>query len=809
MAALAGPPKDRTKTEHVAEVRRIVFENPDGPFVILELLDGSTAMGAATADQFDNKTQYRFLGRWENDPKRGYRFRFGSFIVHAIGSRTGVVKYITAICPGIGSKTAAKLWDAYRERAIDTLRDDPARCATECGINAETVYEASEILIADKRYQHTKIDLNGLFAGRGFQGKLIDDCVTRWGVKAAAFIRQNPFRLLGMTSAGFKRCDKLYMDLGLNPKALKRQVICTLHAITTDRTGHTWFDAYTLEAMLKDAIPQADAHRAFRCGVRARVLSVREDERGRVWLTSRNRARAEEMIAQHVTRLNRVSLWPINLVPVSQAEGDRLPSAHQVGELRKATAWSVGLFCGGPGTGKSHTLAYLLREVIAEFGRDAVAAVAPTGKAAVRMSQALKAAGVDLPTSTIHSLLIKCGAISVGGKGDGFEGNGDRPGRVEAQFVIVDEASMIDANLMAVLLSAMSSGTHVLFIGDPYQLPPVGHGSPLRDLIAFGGVPYGELVQVRRTAGQIVHACLRVKNGESYETTEAIDLDAVPPLNLKHLETRNEAGSVEVLEHVLRNMTGFHPVWQTQVIVARNKGGAITRTELNGRLQTLLNQDGHTSPPNPFRVADKVICLKNCWQTAVRLYCDADFASDSMRWDAKNYETVYATTEGFHGAEVSSNTPREVYTANGEIGRVIAVGPKLTIAIFSEGEFAVRIPMGAGKDETDGDDAEDTGRGCNFDLAYAVTCHKLQGSEAPCVVVMVDPQGGGVAGREWWYTAISRAAKACLTVGQQAAIDKQRARVSTAVRKTFLVESLRALALPTNNDGWLHDAEFI
>lgn len=797
MAALAGPPKDRTKTEHVAEVRRVVFENPSGPFVILELADGYTALGPATIEDFEARTQYRFLGRWENDPARGYRFRFSAWVVHAIGSRTGVIKYLVTLCHGIGQKTAVKLWDTYRERAIDTLRDDPARCAAECGIDLVTAQAASAELIEDKRFQNTKVELNGLFAGRGFHGKLIDESIIRWGVRAGEVIRANPFRMLGMSGAGFKRCDKLYTDLGLNPKALKRQVYCLLHAISIDRSGHTWFDSFNLECKLQEYIPDAEPERAFKLAIRAGMLSEYFDDCDRRWLTTRFRAYAEEQIATHTKRLSQArSLWPIARVPVSQVEGDKLPSAHQVEQLARATTGTVGLFCGGPGTGKSHTLAYLIREILAEFGRESVLALAPTGKAAVRMSQSLASAGVELATSTIHSALMKCGAMSRSDHDDDFDGS-DRPGKLLSRFLFIDETSMVDANLLAVLLGALPTGSHVLFIGDPHQLPPVGHGSPLRDLIAFGGIPYGELVEVRRNAGQIVHACQRIKAGEPYETSERFDLEATPPANLMHNEARTEDDAVGLLEYTLRNLRSFDPTWQTQVIVARNKGGVVTRKELNTRLQQLLNPDGHTVKPNPFRVGDKIVCLKNCWQTAVQLYADERnaYRPDEFLRDAANYETVYMPT-GVSGWDRGvKTTPREVYIANGEIGRVIAVGPKLLIAFFSDGEFAVRIPMGNTRDENDQVDEKDdeSGRGCNFDLGYALTCHKLQGSEAPLVIVMADAAGGGVAGREWWYTAISRASRACLTIGQRAAIDKQRQRVATTNRKTFLVERLRAL----------------
>jgi exodeoxyribonuclease-5/exodeoxyribonuclease V alpha subunit len=150
----------------------------------------------------------------------------------------------------------------------------------------------------------------------------------------------------------------------------------------------------------------------------------------------------------------------------------------------------------------------------------------------VRASQALTLAGVDVQASTIHRTL---GVMEAGYGGDqwGFQHNAKNP--LPFRFVVVDESSMIDTSLMADLLDACGPGTHVLFVGDPYQLPPVGHGAPLRDMIDAGEafVSRGELTQVRRNAGQIVHACARIKNGESFEVCDAVDLDALPPKNLK------------------------------------------------------------------------------------------------------------------------------------------------------------------------------------------------------------------------------------------------------------------------------------
>jgi exodeoxyribonuclease V alpha subunit len=432
---------------------------------------------------------------------------------------------------------------------------------------------------------------------------------------------------------------------------------------------------------------------------------------------------------------------------------------------------------------ETHTLAYLLKEVVAEHGRSAVSVIAPTGKAAVRASQALRAAGVDLPATTVHSALMACGAIGIPDEDelsdeiDDYDGSG---GYIESKFIVVDETSMINTSLMALLLSAISTGTNVLFVGDPHQLPPVGHGSPLRDLIA-AGLPYGELTQVRRNAGQIVHACLRIKCGEEFESNEVFDLTAKPPRNLRVVNAKDEADQIETLEIVLRAVKQFHPIWGTQVIIARNKGGLITRKELNEKLQAILNPDGARAGKNPFRVGDKIICLKNSRQQVVTL------RTGGSEFNPLHYDQLQHQPNAWDKPE-----PKQVYVANGEIGRVIAVSEKLMIARFSESDDIVKIPVGGStsREESSESESDDSGRGCNFDLAYAVTCHKLQGSSAPFVIVVADQAAGGIATREWWYTAISRASQMCMIIGQQSVVRKQCLRVSTSRRKTFLAEAV-------------------
>ncbi len=772
------PPRDKTKTEHIGVIERLVFCSPSRDWCILSTTEGHTVIGPADGELFPRGTMWKWFGRWEDDSTRGPRFRFATYVPHLGHGKTGVTTYLSRTCDGIGAGYANRLWDKYRGDAVRVLREEPDRAAAECNISPETCHEAAAKLHVARRTESTRVELFGLFSGRGFPGHLIDRVIERFDVRGPQMIRRNPFCLLGMNGAGFKRCDKLWSDLGLPKTALKRAGLCAWNVLRNDGAGHTWIRAEDVARVLKDNCPGCDVKRALRFAIRARRLKKFKDADGVMWLAVYANAVAEERIVAALVRLSAGgNLWPTDRVPVSQTDGDRLPSQHQVERLKLATAGPVGLLLGGPGTGKSHSLAYLLREVIAEYGESNVCVACPTGKAAVRATQAIAAAGLDIRAKTMHSTL-EIGRN--GHDGDGWGFLRDRANPLDAKFFVIDELSMVDATLLADFLDAVPNGGHVLGVGDPYQLPPVGHGAPLRDMIA-AGIPHGELTQVRRNAGQIVHACVRVKNGESFEVADQIDLNADTPKNLKHLYAKDDAQAAEVLCETLKHFTKFDPVWQTQVIVARNAKGEVSRKKLNGRLHPMLNPDGYGVEGNPFKVGDKIICLRNGRLHKVEsIYGGPEGMGAELAKLAENYETV----------RDPDGQPEEVYVANGEIGRVVAVAARLTVARMSEGESLVKIPMGKQKDDDGEGGEEEKGRGCNFDHAYAVTCHKCQGSEAPCVIVMGDDQGGMIASREWLYTAISRASKLCILIGRMSTFDKMRGRISLHKRKTFLREMI-------------------
>lgn len=860
-------PIDSTKREHVARLSEIKWCSPESDYVILGLHDGRVAKGTYDVAALQHGETYRFLGNWQDDVKYGPFFRFDAIVRHEPARRESVIRYLSKLCDDIGEGRAAKLFDAYGSDTCRVMREETDRVVRDGIISEATAREAAKSLQKEAMFEQTKIDLYGLFAGRGFPGKLIEASVSEWGIRAPDSIRRNPFALLvkEMPGAGFKRCDKLWIDLELPSEKLKRQFFCGWNALRTDRNGHTWVSVQQLEGAINGLISfGASPVKAIKLGVRAGWLTPRRDENRQLWIAERQKAQHEMDISRHAHRLlaggDAPTLWPA--APLPGIDELRTPSDHQNAAWESIRTSPLAILTGGPGTGKTFTVAAALRAIVQRHGVHSVGVCAPTGKAAVRCTQAMQQQGLPLRAVTIHTML---GIQRNGhdGKGWGFAHNEKNP--LPYRFLIVDESSMIDADLMSSLLAACGTpppiparaatfadrvqvepprcrrchreltdpadwpigfgrtcrryvkpdqydpvepreiaagqllaplpeipvaGTHVLLVGDPHQLPPVGHGAPLRDLIA-AGAPCGELTEIRRNAGTIVRACAAIKAGKPPMFNIAYDPNPDDPRNLILVETATPEQSWEKLYELLMRIRSFNPVWQTQVLIAVNKKSPLSRVELNGRLQALLNPSGREEPGHPFRLSDKIICLKNGWYQAVEPV--AAMLDEAQREDPACYQSV--TDED--GERV------ETYVANGETGRVEAIGPKITIARMGESDTLIKIAMGKIKDPAGGDDSngdgdggkngqdEERGQGCNFDLAYAITTHKSQGSESPCVVCMIDDAAGSVANREWWYTALSRASKLCVVIGNRGTLEKQAKKIGLQKRKTFLTELLR------------------
>lgn len=447
-------------------------------------------------------------------------------------------------------------------------------------------------------------------------------------------------------------------------------------------------------------------------------------------------------------------------------------SDHQREQYALAARGCLGILGGRPGTGKTFTLARILAKV--PSARSAVAA--PTGKAAVRITESLQSAGVSgIRATTIHSLL---GPSRDEDSGQwSFEHNEDNP--LDLDWIFVDEASMVDTQLAASLLEARKPGCRIMFIGDVNQLAPVGYGAPLRDGIA-AKLPYGELTEIRRNAGRIVRCCHGIIDKHRFEPSPRIDLEAEQPENLLHVERSDPSTQIDAIKGMLERFREgmelverrIDPVWDCQIIVPVNEKSPLGRVKLNPILQGFLNPGGETVTGNPFRVGDKIVCGKNGW------------------FPIQPHPLKLGLKDGGPWNEIQKD--EKVYVANGEQGKVLAVQPTYTVARLWLPDRLVRIPKGESNQDENG---EPQGNGCDWELAYVISCHKSQGSQWPVTITVADAYPGArmLCDRSWLYTALSRAEILGITVGQRSVIDGMCRKSHLRNRKTFLVNSIREL----------------
>ena len=272
------------------------------------LEDGTCVKGNAEEGELVPGLPYQFFGSWEEHPKHGKQFKFQQFLKREPHSRHGLVAYLERYAPNIGPTLAARLYDAFGGEAVKVLRTQPEQAAAACDrLTIEKAVEASEALKKLAALEDTKIELTNLFAGRGFPGALVDECVTKWHILAPARIKRDPFTLLvhGMAGCGFARCDRLYLDLGLPADRLKRQVICLWHVIRSDMSGNTWLPAEEVVQQLRQHVSGAAVkpQKAIRGGVMAGWLAKREDADGVLWIADGERAANEKYLAEQLIDL--------------------------------------------------------------------------------------------------------------------------------------------------------------------------------------------------------------------------------------------------------------------------------------------------------------------------------------------------------------------------------------------------------------------------------------------------------------------------------------------------------------------------
>lgn len=748
-----------------------VFDNGEERRTVIgefKLANGTriTTRGYANECEIIEGVTYRLFGMMRNHHKWGDQFAFNSFVEEKPIDEESVIAYLEKMCrsPERGSIThrvALALFELYGVAAVDKLIEDPITASRSIKQwDAAKAATAANYLKSQLGTQRCKLDLISLLNGRKFPTRTMDRAIKEWGVKAAQLIRSDPYILMQLTGIGFLGADNLYCDLSrdtsktpeehiANLAKIHRQGMCAAYAVQVQsrQSGSTWVPVGIAKAAVKNTIggTQAKPDEAIEWAVLDGRLVVRDE-----FIASARIALHELEIAEFICNSRDGAEWP-SVMELEQCSEENLPlSLHQINAIEVATKNRIGCLQGSPGVGKTFSLAVIVKALIKKFGASQIGVAAPTGKAAVRMTQSMANNGVLMNAMTIHRLLQVTGAG--GGEGWKFAFNEQNP--LPMRFLILDEMSMADVDLMASLVRACTKWTHILFIGDINQLAPVGHGKPFYDLQQC--VPTGHLTEIRRNSGRIVQACAEIR--DSGRVTFSLSLD-LPLENLPLVEVADE-DQVQMLQNILIQLDqqGEDVIENCQIITGKNDGSLVARKPLNEMLQKMLNPNGATFKGNPFRIRDKVVCLKN------RIYPDA---VDRM----ENH-----------------------IVANGELGYVTEIQYGIMNVRLSEPVREIKvIHSPASENEKGIVDSEDAQKGAvgDWDLGYCLSVHRSQGSQWKWVIYMIDSNGGMVQTRNAVYTGISRATDATFVVGQKKLIDAALRKDGIVGRKTFLVERIQ------------------
>lgn len=785
-------PGNPTETQLLGILSRVKqqWENVDGTRkIVAELGEGWTVTGTIDPGEVKPGDPCRFLGRWVEHPRWGWQFAFDMVWIELPTALDAQAAYLAKLCQGIGMSTARCLVEYYGSEAVRLLIEDPHKVVSDGMLREAVAMAANETLkgVCEPGMQAAHLEVFGILRGHGFYRTVGKAALRKWRQRAPQMIRRDPFLLLtsGFESCGFVRCDKLYSSLKLPQRRLKRQGLAAWNALR-QRDGDTWMSLPDAMLAVRQAIGgvQPRERRALAMMLRAMWLDCRRDSQGCYWIAERQKAINERMVARKVlSMLEGDADWP-----EGPFQGLSDQQAEQIGQALK---YRIAVLAGNPGTGKTYTAAAVLRAIVGRYGANAVAVAAPTGKAAVRITEKMRDAGLGLQATTLHRLI---------GIVEGARCKYDEHNPLKVRVLVVDEASMINTDIGASVLAACGQSTHLLLVGDQHQLPPIGHGAVLRDLID-AGVPTATLSEIHRNAGAIVHACAVIKDGKSPDLRQA--LDYWPKANLLHVNLdagkgkkggKDAAGEedddtakapskqqqfLEAMNSVLdwvqarqadataveeNAPLGADLIDDVQVICARNVTRKAFNLALQRRLNPVLPNEPRSTHPT-FRLRDKVICLKNSW-------------------------LARADTTGSAEPE---------YVANGDIGRVVGFrGQQMLVKLAGSGRtVAVPLPNRKGQDSadesasspnSDSDEGESSYGG--WDLAYVVTCHKYQGSECPVVIVLVEG-AGKLGSREWIYTAISRARGLCVVVGDRQEVSRYVRNVTLPERKTLLAQMIR------------------
>ncbi len=724
-------------------LERIIFLNEENHYTIAEFRNDAddakvTIVGALPGVQCGETL--RLTGEWTRHSQHGDQFKIVAFTSELPSSVHGIRRYLgSGLVQGIGKVYANKIVDAFGTDTFRILSEESGRLRSVPGIGKVRATAIKRAWDDQRAFRELYIFLQTYGVTTGQCVKLVN----KYGADAKRILTTEPYKVAReIDGIGFKTADRIAINLGFAndaPPRLEAGIIYSLE--TLQEEGHTAirevdlrdYAAPLLETSGERIEARINALVEARDLIRHWPAGVPDPLPGSAFIQLPVLDRAEQRISGVVARLAAVpsGLPAIKIDAAVKWAEEKAGFAFaelQREALRNALAHKFTLLTGGPGTGKTTILRALVDILRAKKVR--VHLAAPTGRAAQRLAETTGGFA-----STIHRLL------KYDPTRGGFEANEDRP--LSTDFLIVDEASMLDTRLAAALLQAAPSRAHVLLVGDTDQLPSVGAGNVLKDLIATERLPVTRLNVIYRQQGQstIVTTAHAINAGDPSLPPAVATPDEVPVWSDLTFIAADSAD--DCLRKVIALCTEFipqkikwpHPVNDVQVLAPMHKGIAGVGN-FNVQLQAALNpsrRPGVRGPAGEFRPGDKVIQLRNNYDKNL-------FNGDIGAVTAADAETGTLTAD-FDG----------------------------NVQTFDRGELG------------------------DLALAYAISIHKSQGSEYPVVIVPLLKAHFMMLQRNLIYTAITRGRKKVYLVGEPAAYAMAVRNSDAKTRSTHLREKIAAL----------------
>ena len=724
-----------------------VFRNEENGYTVLVVKAGKSRVSAVgIMPPIAVGEKLRITGDWTEHPVYGRQIKVQSIEIEKPTTLSGIEKYLSSgMIRGIGPATAKLLIRAFGEETLDVLYSQPEKLLDVPGIGQKRAQMIQESYAEQAQQREAMVFLQSY----GVTPALAVKIYKRYGENVRQVITRNPYRLVeDVEGIGFKTADRIAASLGIEQSSeyrLSAGVKYTLSEATAG-AGHCYLPRAELALAARrllgsdaDSIDRTIDSLILSHDISAQILPCDNGEEV-VALYLPSTYRAESEVARRLREM--IDAMPDSMASDLTAQIDELERieglafhSQQRQAIETAVTHGMTVITGGPGTGKT-TIIKCIIKLLSVHGD--VALAAPTGRAAKRMSEAC-----GMEAKTLHRLL------EYGGEEGDFARSEDNP--LEIDTLIIDEMSMVDIFLMRSLLRALVPGTRLIMVGDADQLPSVGAGNVLRDILDSGVIPSVRLTEIFRQdeKSMIVYNAHRINRGES------------PRLNAKGSDffferavSPSDAAKriVTLCSARLPGFLGLDPVRQMQVLSPTKKGECGVWM-LNQLLQAEFNPPAsgkheRVRGDTTFREGDKVMQTRNNYQ---------------LKWKK----------DGAIGIEDGQGV------FNGDIGFVTFIDPQ---------EHVMEVQFDDERTATyEGGDVDD------LELAYCISVHKSQGSEFPVVIM---PAVGGppmLLTRNLFYTAVTRARRMVMIVGRENAIEQMIANVNTRRRYSALCWRLKQI----------------